>query len=246
MLEGMRSAIQAGHDVIADNCHLTPSLPRTYRKEFAREGVVFVVRDFTNIDIEECKRRDSQREVPVGPEVIDRLAKSHEKARKNGWRLTDKWMNPEPYVKPVPVQHIKGLLPAIICDIDGTIADHEGNRSPYDYTRVAGDKPRQNIVDIVRLFQIVGQDTVLFVSGRDSSCRNDTLTWLEDQGLRPTHLYMRPEGDDRPDYIIKHEIFDKEIRGQFNVRFVLDDRDQVVRLWRDLGLDCLQVAEGAF
>jgi hypothetical protein len=36
------------------------------------------------------------------------------------------------------------------------------------------------------------------------------------------------------------------VRDNFDVQFVLDDRDQVVEMWRAMGLTCLQVAPGNF
>jgi hypothetical protein len=57
---------------------------------------------------------------------------------------------------------------------------------------------------------------------------------------------MRETGDRRKDSIIKKEIFDRHIRDVYNIEFVLDDRNQVVELWRSLGLTCLQVADGDF
>ena len=57
---------------------------------------------------------------------------------------------------------------------------------------------------------------------------------------------MRKEGDNRPDEVVKEEIFNENIRGNYSVRFVLDDRSKVVDMWRQLGLKCLQVAEGDF
>ena len=93
------------------------------------------------------------------------------------------------------------------------------------------------------------QYPIVFMSGREDRCRNETVNWLMEHtyfgGGEPT-LHMRTTGDHRPDYIIKGELFDAHIRGKYNVIGVLDDRDQVVRLWRDMGLTCLQVADGAF
>jgi hypothetical protein len=60
------------------------------------------------------------------------------------------------------------------------------------------------------------------------------------------HLLMRPEGNMEKDAIIKERLFRQHIEGKFCVEFVIDDRDQVVRMWRDLGLRCLQVADGDF
>jgi hypothetical protein len=57
---------------------------------------------------------------------------------------------------------------------------------------------------------------------------------------------MRQTDDNRKDSIIKEEIYDAHIRGKYNVLFVLDDRDQVVQMWRSLGLTVLQCNEGDF
>jgi hypothetical protein len=56
---------------------------------------------------------------------------------------------------------------------------------------------------------------------------------------------VRP-GDMRNDSIVKEEIYEEHIKPRFNVRFVLDDRDRVVKMWRENGLKVLQVAEGDF
>jgi hypothetical protein len=57
---------------------------------------------------------------------------------------------------------------------------------------------------------------------------------------------MRKRGDKRKDVIVKKEIYEKFIKDNYEVFFVLDDRDQTVKGWRDLGLKCFQVAEGNF
>jgi len=57
---------------------------------------------------------------------------------------------------------------------------------------------------------------------------------------------MRAAGDMRKDAIVKAEIFDREIRHRWDVTAVFDDRQQVVRMWRSLGLTVFAVAEGDF
>lgn len=50
---------------------------------------------------------------------------------------------------------------------------------------------------------------------------------------------MRQSKDFRKDSVIKSEIYEAEIKGKYFVEFVLDDRDQVVDLWRkELKLPC--------
>ena len=59
-------------------------------------------------------------------------------------------------------------------------------------------------------------------------------------------LFMRPYGDSRKDSVVKREIFEREIQSRYQVVGVFDDRMQVVRMWRDLGLTVFQVADGDF
>jgi len=54
------------------------------------------------------------------------------------------------------------------------------------------------------------------------------------------------KGDGRKDAVVKREIFDREIRDNWRIVGVFDDRQQVVRMWRALGLTVFQVAEGDF
>jgi len=84
--------------------------------------------------------------------------------------------------------------------------------------------------------------TVL-VSGRNECCRNTTQAWLAEHEVSYNYLYMRPQGDMRKDAVVKKEIYDKYIKGKYNVYLVLDDRNQSVQLWRSLGLKTLQVKE---
>ena len=58
---------------------------------------------------------------------------------------------------------------------------------------------------------------------------------------------MRATGDVRKDWIVKKELYKAHVKGQYFINFILDDRNQVVDLWRlDLGLPCLQVNYGDF
>ena len=93
MIESMRAALVAGQDCVCDNTHLVPRLPRWYRNEYAPMGVAFKVHSFMHVPIEECIARDSVRTGGVGETVIRELAARYEGAGRDGWRLTDRWMN---------------------------------------------------------------------------------------------------------------------------------------------------------
>ena len=190
-------------------------------------GAEFEIKDFTQVPVGTCIERDSKREKAVGADVIQ--------------SMHDKYLSAE---EPVLYAPKDGTPLALICDIDGTVAI-KGDRSPYDYSKVGLDTLNTPIADIVKLHYAHGF-TVLFLSGRDDSCYGATKTWLQNYGFIVDHLFMRKTGDRRKDSIVKLELFNTHIRDNFNVQFVLDDRDQVVKMWRSLGLTCLQVAEGNF
>lgn len=133
---------------------------------------------------------------------------------------------------------------AVLCDIDGTLA-LKGDRSPYEWSKVGMDTPNQPVVELVRLIHQAKIQIILF-SGREDSCRDLTKQWLATHAIPYDQLYMRASRDNRKDAIVKLELFEKYIREQYQIQFVLDDRNQVVAMWRSLGLACFQVAEGDF
>jgi predicted kinase len=161
-------------------------------------------------------------------------------------------------------QKIDSNLPwAIICDLDGTLALFEKTgkgpncRSPYDASRCdevdIPNKPIQYLLDIIEMenerITKPGQHetNIILMSGRESKYRPQTERWLSKHSVSYDQLIMRAEGDRRKDSIIKRELYEKHIRGKYNVRFVLDDRDQVVKMWREeLKIPCFQVAYGDF
>ena len=70
--------------------------------------------------------------------------------------------------------------------------------------------------------------------------------WLKKNNLWFGHLFMRSAGDHRQDDIVKEIILDFDILTQFKPEFAIDDRQQVVDMWRKRGIVCLQCAKGDF
>jgi hypothetical protein len=137
------------------------------------------------------------------------------------------------------------LPPAIICDLDGTLAII-GKRSPFEDMHCEGDELNEPVAEILDTYFKKG-DSIILMSGRMDRSKEPTERWLTKHGIRFHHLYMRKTNDMRKDAVIKKELFEKHIKNKYFVRFVLDDRNQVVDLWRkDLGLPCLQVNYGDF
>ena len=76
-----------------------------------------------------------------------------------------------------------------------------------------------------------------------------TEAWLRDvAGVDGMYakLYMRPAKDYRSDDIIKGEILDQMHEDGYDPTMAVDDRDQVVAMFRARGLRVLQVAPGDF
>ena len=77
--------------------------------------------------------------------------------------------------------------------------------------------------------------------------RERTEAWLSFYGVKDYEfLLMRRENDFRKDNIVKQEIYENHIKDKYNVLMIYDDRDQVVNMWRSLGLKVYQVNRGDF
>jgi predicted kinase len=127
---------------------------------------------------------------------------------------------------------------AVIFDIDGTVA-HMSNRSPYEWAKVKEDK-----VDTMMKIMIDGISRsgtyIIFMSGRDGVCYEDTLSWINEQFpylKEDNHvLFMREQDSRAKDSIVKYNLFMEHVNDQYNVEAVFDDRPQVVRMWNEIGL----------
>lgn len=255
MLSAAEDAALAKEDVILDNTFLTPRIPNMARNRLSG-NVVFSVKSFLDVPIEECIRRDAERENPVGEAVIRKMVKTSAGARKNGWNLTDEYMNIWPVTE--PYAYIEDLPRCIIVDLDGTMAIHDG-RSPYEYSKVYSDLVSPEVLKIVdQWFALrpTDEDMVIFLSGRPETDENEfnvraeTERWIAEKlpfYLTNSHLFMRPPHTNHiPDFVIKYELFEKFIKGRYNVDFALDDRTQVVRLWRSMNIKTFQCDWGNF
>jgi predicted kinase len=240
-LAAVEALLRAHTDVIVDDTNLRPSTVRKWAELAARHGATFELHDFTDVPLKECIRRDAARDQQerVGEEAIRRMHQRYVVGRK----LEVPWIDPDlPGETYLPDPE---LPPAILVDIDGTVALIDG-RSPYDWSRVGSDVPNQPVIEAVRAMHAAG-NAIVFCTGRDEICRPETEAWLDLYVDVPYEgLFMRPAGDSRKDAVVKREFFETEISNRWRIAGVFDDRRQVVRMWRALGLTVFQVAEGDF
>ena len=144
----------------------------------------------------------------------------------------------------------------VVVDIDGTIAK-VGDRLKYlqqekkdwdaFYEHCDEDEPIEDMCRLVEDFYEWGYD-IVFCTGRRESVREKTREWIKQHLAIGWNygLLMRKDKDWRPDTEVKPELLQKAGTTPDKVCFILEDRDSMVAMWRELGYRCLQVSEGKF
>lgn len=222
------NALSSGKHIIVDDTNFEKKHEEKIR-EIARLYGAEVKVKFFDVPPEECIKRDLKRPNSVGSDVI--------------WSMYNKYLKPKE--KEVEVLKQDSTLPHAICiDIDGTVALN-GYRNPFDGTSVDKDKPNNYVIDIVKQYISNPYIKVIFMSGREGNeiCTRLTKEWLDKYCEGYDLLFMRKEGDNRKDSIIKKELFENNIKDKYYIRFILDDRLQVCQMWYSLGLPLLRVGD---
>jgi hypothetical protein len=239
-----------GCDVIVDEMNLRAQYVRALMEIAQKNGATVEIIDFSHVSVDECIARDKERSdrERIGANVIQSTYDRY-LASLNGKPLPLPTLR-DP-VQPKTYEPPSNGIIAVMVDLDGTIALLD--RSPYDEASVSFDRPNTPVIATIRALYDAGHSPV-FMSGRTEGCRVDTERWIIKHmdwmfgaygESRPT-LFMRAIGDRRPDDRVKLELFDRHVRDVYDVRMVFDDRDSVVKLWRSMGLSCMQVNYGDF
>jgi predicted kinase len=147
-------------------------------------------------------------------------------------------------------------MKAIIFDVDGTMADcthrtHLLPNWPKFFAEMGKDDPIMPIVWLADQLIKKSMDNdeefkVIVVTARPDSYRDQTCKWLQNH-LRwyawIDKIYMRRDGDYRQDTIVKEELLLQQIINDgYQPWLVIDDRPEVVDMWRDWGITTLQCA----
>ena len=218
-------ALANGKNVVVDDTNLAS----THVKDLSALAENFDANfhiTFFDTPVEECIRRNAKREKPVPESVI--------------WDMYNKYLK-KPDKK---VEVNEDLDECIIVDIDGTLAHISGDnpRNIYDASRAMEDSLDDAVSNVVAMAYQNGYKVVIF-TGRHSGHLEVTKDWLKANGVNYDEIYSRQEGDKRPDTEIKEELYRKHIEGKYNVKYVIDDRPSVCRMWREIGLFTFQVGD---
>lgn len=228
--------LKQGHvkGIIISDTNLNPKTVNKW-KEIAKNEKVNYREEHFMCSYEELVRRNLHRGSHAVPAPV--LREFHQKhyEQSGGYVYHPQLMKPK----------------AIIYDMDGTAAIHNG-RSPYDLDKLSTDLPNEMVIQHMHAMAAAGFK-IIVMSGRESGTKEDTTKhykateqWLIDNNAPYDKLFMREQGDHRPDHVVKLQLFISKVAQEYNVLLAVDDRNQVVDLWRRIGLQCWQVNYGDF
>ena len=238
-------ALINGYDVVVDNMNLNPKEDtwiRTLCEKIEKDTGIHVNIEYKDFwtPVEECIRRDATRPNPIGEKVI-----------KETWRRYRNFIISSDIKEMLKnkAEHVDGGRPVILVDMDATLCLNTSGRPFYGENSASGmleDVPVEEICNLVR--QMGEHCLVFIVTGREETAEvvDATKEWLKKNDIPSDAMFFRPVGDYSPGPDCKRKIYEENIKGKYNVQFVLDDNSKCVKMWRDQGLICLQPNEGKF
>lgn len=225
-------------NVVIDDTNLGPqheALWRDWVNTLQHKGLVELEFDMVDVktDVYNCVERDLKRDKRVGEDVI--------------WQMALEYGRMDPDIH------------YVLCDLDGTLCDLEHRRHyvkerPKNwkqfYNELVNDTLREDVYaqveETLAQSREAGKKTYLILlSARPANYRGWTKTWLKEKGIDDyTTLIMRRSGDSREDSIVKRELLHKYFKDKSKIIKVFDDRPRVIRMWREEGLDVVDVGDG--
>lgn len=237
----LNNAALKGYDIIVDNMNLNPKTIEKY-EQWAKNFNYEIEKVLFDTPVEECIRRDKLRPNPIGEVVIKRTWNTYRNfiIQESIKKMKEKEMKQDP-----------NLPHCILVDMDATLFLNTNGRPFYgddlEPTDILKDEPIPATITLVKAYQDSG-GLVIGLSGREdtSQIRACTIKQCKNVGINLEALLLRPKGSRKRGDAQKKELFEEYIKDKFYVDFILDDSTKVVKMYRDLGLTCLQPNEGKF
>lgn len=228
-------------DIIVDAYNVNPQRVQAFDQLAQELGAELVIKQFY-VPYAESLKRNKERGITHIEKYIPQgvIAKFYDTYYHEQYRdeLTDKRVIKQPDLT---------LPPCIICDLDATLALHQG-REPFDWDNLMTDKIDPRLRDLLN-FHMANGTKVFFLTGRTKYARRNTFMWLLDpkQGLvNGWELIARSRGDFSPGEVYKRKMYEQRIQDKYNVLCVFEDSNKCVSMWRELGLLTCQVANSDY
>lgn len=130
---------------------------------------------------------------------------------------------------------------AFIFDLDGTLADvhhrlycvkdAKKDRKRF-FDLCDQDEPIQSTIDVLN--NLAKNYYIIILSGRSDAVEKKTKEWLVTHGVQYHKLIMRKANTFTPDNELKKIMYEKHIKGKFDVLGIFDDRKRVVDMRRSM------------
>jgi hypothetical protein len=146
-----------------------------------------------------------------------------------------------------------GLAPAVIVDVDGTLADvagirhyvtadgeHRGRNFTAFHAASSWVDPHAEVVRVVQALDARGLAIVVLTS-RSERWRYRTSSWLTKWRVPVTALGMRSDSDSRPDHEVKRDLHGRMLALGYAPVLAIDDNPGVIALWVSLGIPTVRV-----
>lgn len=247
-----------GKEVVIDATNLRDKYVREWLTLAHGRGHSIDIVDFRAEPLETCLENNANRERQVPEHVIrdmhQRFIKGRDLVTNNEEIVRDVLAGTpaKPELEPAP-EYDLALPDAYIWDLDGTLAIKHPDRDIYDGSKAYLDTVNHPVADVLEILHDLpvqgGGPHRIYCTGRGEWDRAVTEAWLERHfNFDPAHgdLLLMRQNKGRADWKEKLDLYNEHIRGKYNVLGVWDDRQQVVEMWRSLGLQVFQVAEGSF
>lgn len=218
----IRDAAYHESNLVISDTNLNPKHRANLVEKLERLGYTVSFQEF-DVPLEELYKRNAQRLGGIIHTVV--------------YRQYKQWLDYKGVWKYIPDQT---LPKAIALDMDGSLCKR-GDRGWYEWDKVHLDTAIEPNLDFALGMHKMGYNLIVF-TGRDGSCKSLCEEWLDWYNIPYSAIYIRPEGDNRCDSIIKEEIL-KDAAKEWNVVGILDDRPRVVRMWHKVGLHCWCVGD---
>lgn len=118
--------------------------------------------------------------------------------------------------------------------------DSAGRRNFHAFHSASIDCPANpQVTKLVARFNRINV-SVIIVSAREAKWGFLTALWLSEQTVQYEDMYLRPDGDYRPDHEIKADMA-AIIGRKYDVILAIDDRDDVLTVWRAHAIPTIRV-----